>query len=61
MKAKFVVPCGCGSGLFRYPLNDGYGIFLTYVCNECIDEKLKRYRPDIMERYQCDEPIEPED
>jgi len=57
MKAKFVVPCGCGSGLFRYPLNDGYGIFLCYVCNDCKDEKLKRYRPDIMERYQCDEPI----
>ena len=58
---KTPVICDCNSGQFRFPLKDGYGIFLTYVCDKCIDKKLKRYRPDIMEQYQCDEPIEPED
>jgi hypothetical protein len=53
--------CDCGSNKFRYPLRDGYGIFLCYVCDKCRKNKLRRYREDIMERYECDEPIEPED
>ena len=28
-------PCACGSGLDRYALHDGYGIFLTYACEKC--------------------------
>lgn len=40
---------------------DGYGIFLTYACEKCEDEQMKKYRPDIMDRYEADEPIEPED
>lgn len=50
--------CTCGSGEYRYPLYDGHGIFLTYACDQCEEEKLKEFRPDIMESYQADEPIE---
>lgn len=52
--------CDCGSSEYRRPLKDGYGIFLCYVCNKCEENKLKRYREDIMGQYECDEPIEPE-
>ena len=50
--------CDCGSGLTRYAEYDGYGIFLCYTCVECRKRKLSRYRPDIFERYETDEPIE---
>lgn len=50
--------CNCGSGKYRYPLYDGYGIFLCYVCEKCEKQKLKEFRSDIMECYQTDEPIE---
>jgi hypothetical protein len=52
--------CECGSGLERCTLNDGYGIFLTYACDKCMTEKLSHYREDIMEKYECDEPIDEE-
>jgi hypothetical protein len=39
---------------------DGHGIFLTFVCSKCEAEKMARFRPDIMTRYQCDESIEAE-
>ncbi len=50
--------CNCGSGEYKYPEYDGYGIFLCYVCDECRDKKLKGYRKDIFERYETDEQIE---
>lgn len=50
--------CDCGSGQYRYTVNDGYHIFLTYVCEECESNKLATYRPDILERYETDEQIE---
>ena len=50
--------CNCGSGECKFPLHDGHGIFLTYACDVCEKDKLSRFRPDIMERYECDEPIE---
>lgn len=53
--------CGCGSGLIPDKVHDGYGIFLTYACEKCEAEQMKKYRPDIMGRYEADEPIEPED
>jgi hypothetical protein len=52
------VVCDCGSGLRRYPMCDGYNIFLTFVCDKCRGKKLKRYRADIMTRYDTDEQIE---
>jgi len=52
--------CACGSGQDREAVYDGYGIFLTYVCDKCRKRKLAGFRLDIFERYACDEPIEPE-
>jgi len=53
--------CHCGSGKERRALYDGYGIFLTYVCDDCYETKRSKYRADIFEQYEADEPIEPED
>lgn len=42
---------------------DGQGIELCRVCNSCESEKLKHYRPEILEPYtqhDVDEPINPE-
>lgn len=39
-------------------LYDGYNIPLALVCDVCEKYKLAEYRPDIMERYEADEPIE---
>ena len=36
---------------------DGYGIYLARVCDKCVDEKLKGFRPDIHERYETEEEI----
>ena len=54
--------CSCGSGLARDEINDARGIFVAYVCDECRDERLNGYRPEIFENpnYEADEPIEPE-
>lgn len=52
--------CMCGSGEPRYPLKDGYGIFMTYVCDHCVKEKREEFRPDIFCQYDTDEPIDAE-
>jgi hypothetical protein len=57
----YLEACPCGSGKEAEALFDGYGIFLTYACDKCEKKKLAGYRPDIMEAYECDEPIEAED
>lgn len=43
--------------------NDARGIPLTRVCHTCKDEKLSRYRPEVLTNpnYEANEPIEPED
>ena len=61
MRQRPAVPCRCGSGEYHYALYDGHNIFLCYVCSKCQDAKIRSYRPDIFERYQCNETIEPED
>lgn len=56
--------CRCGSGLGSYWLRDGRGIELCRACENCEEEKLSRYRPEIVGYYtqeDVDEPIEPED
>lgn len=53
--------CDCGSGKLKIARYDGYKIFLCYACDNCWEQKIKTYRPDIMECYPCDEPIEPEE
>lgn len=53
--------CACGSEEYREAIYDGYGIFLIYACNACRQKKLKHFREDIFEKYECDEPIEEEE
>jgi len=50
--------CPCGSGEARREARDGYGIFLTFVCDACEKKKMREFRPDIMQRYDADEPID---
>ena len=52
--------CSCGSGEPRFEVYDARGIFVSFVCNECEEEKIKGYRPEIFENsnYWHDEPIE---
>ena len=52
--------CPCGSGMYPDAQHDGHGIFLCYTCDKCYTEKMKGYRHDIHERYECNEPIEEE-
>ena len=56
-------PCPCGSGLDSCWQYDARGIELCRTCDKCHDEKMKRYRPEVLSdsNYDCDEPIEPED
>lgn len=49
--------CDCGSGKSRFPEFDGYGIFLCFACEDCEEQKMSKYRPDIMRQYECDEQI----
>jgi len=58
-KGKNTNNCECGSDQLKYPLFDGYNIFLTYACAQCEDTKLMEFRPDIMKSYETDEVIEP--
>jgi len=53
--------CHCGSGKYHRNLYDGYGIYLCKACDECENRKLNSYRSDIMDRYDTDEDIEPDD
>ena len=61
MSRYSLAQCSCGSGLEAPQRLDGHGIFLIYACDKCWPNKLKKYCPDIMERYEGDDPIEPED
>ena len=55
--------CNCGSGMESWAEYDARGIYLTRVCDNCVDEKLKGFRPEVLtdSQYECDEDIEPED
>ena len=52
--------CSCGSGLTRSAVHDARGIFLTFVCNKCEQQKLRTYRPEVLTNpnYEADEPID---
>jgi hypothetical protein len=43
-------PCNCGSGLPKRALHDAAGIFLTYVCDDCVTTKRVRYKPAIFDQ-----------
>lgn len=56
--------CSCGSGEPSWWESDAQGIPLCRVCDHCVDDKLSKYRPEILTGYtqeDVDEPIEPED
>lgn len=56
-----IIPCYCGSGEVGEAQYDGRGIFLTRTCDKCHEEKMSRYRPEILEYYtqaDVDEQIE---
>lgn len=57
-----VTPCPCGSGEDSYWEYDARGIPLCRTCTKCHDEKMAKYRPDVLtnSNYECDEPIEEE-
>lgn len=56
-------PCPCGSGLPSSWQRDARGIELCRTCERCHDEKMSRYRADVLSdsNYEADEPIEPEE
>ena len=54
---------GTLSAEFSWWAKDAQGIELCRVCDRCEDEKLARYRPEILSGYtqaDVDEPIEEE-
>lgn len=56
--------CDCGSGQHSEWEYDGNGIPLVRACPKCKQQKLRRYRPEILRPYSqadVDEPIEPDD
>ena len=52
--------CPCGSGELSWWEYDARGIPLTRVCEQCQEEKLSKYRPDVLTDpdYWHDEPID---
>jgi hypothetical protein len=52
--------CPCGSGLPSYWQRDARGIELCRTCGACHEEKMRRYRPEVLSNpnYRCEEPIE---
>ena len=50
------------TGDYTWWESDARGIPLCKVCDDCVDERLEGYRPDVLEdpSYWADEPIEPE-
>jgi len=54
--------CDCGKG-YKQKEHDARGLFLCYACDNCRDEKLSKYRPDVLSdpNYWTDEPVDPID
>jgi hypothetical protein len=59
---RLTMNCNCGSGLPKEAQYDARGIFLTYTCKKCEQEKLSQFRPDVLteHNYWHDEPIDEE-
>lgn len=57
------LPCPCGSSKPSLWACDARGIELCRTCDDCHDEKMARYRPDVLANpsYEADEDIEPDD
>jgi hypothetical protein len=59
-----IVKCGTDHvGEYTWWESDARGIPLCKVCDECVDDRLSQYRPDVLtdSNYWADEPIEAED
>lgn len=56
-------PCSCGSNNQREAVYDARGIFLCYVCDDCRQTKLSKFRPDVLTdpNYWHDEPLDEEE
>ena len=55
-------PCNCGSNKRSWWENDARGIPLDRVCEDCREQKLSKFRPEVLanSNYWVDEPIEEE-
>jgi hypothetical protein len=56
-------PCIEGHEEYSWWEHDAQGIPLCRVCDRCVDQRLSRYRPEILSGYSqadVDEPIEEE-
>lgn len=53
-------PCPCGSGKDSMWNHDARGIPLCRTCDDCHEEKMSKYRPDVLSNsnYDADERIE---
>jgi hypothetical protein len=58
----YLTVCSCGSDLRGEPNYDARGIFLTFTCDKCHDDKMKQFRDDVLtdRNYWHDEPIDEE-
>lgn len=66
MSFKPLIPadlCQCGSGEPWWRLHDICGIYVSKVCDVCVESVKARYRPEIFNDpdYETDEPKEPEE
>jgi hypothetical protein len=53
--------CNCGSGNHSWWLHDAQGIPLSRVCVACQEERVSKFRPEILDEYNqsdVDESIE---
>jgi hypothetical protein len=52
--------CPCGSNEEPWIESDARGLPIGYVCNNCVEQKKAKYRPEIFydPNYECDERIE---
>jgi hypothetical protein len=55
--------CSCGSEKNSWWENDARGIPLARVCEDCKNQKLSKFRPEVLNnpQYEASEPIEPEE
>ena len=44
-------PCSCGSGQERRELIDAAGLFCTFVCDRCEQEKRSKFNPRIFNEW----------
>jgi len=42
--------CPCGSNKPRRPLLDSRGVFYSYICDDCEEEKRNKYRQEIFDK-----------